>query len=208
VDNDCNSLSDGNDPACQGPTCTDTDGDGFYAQEGCGTRVDCDDSDAGINPSAPEDCLNGVDDDCDGLVDAADPSAGNCPVDCTDADEDGYAVEGNECGPRDCDDANATVNPGATEDCLNGVDDDCDGLVDDQDSDCGACVPTARKEKGRRCGNDLDDDCDGAVDLEDDDCKVGDGRDHPRNWGGGRDCTDEECGPAETRLEKRKRRRR
>ena len=49
---------------------------------------------------------------------------------CTDDDEDGYNITGGECGPIDCNDADSTVNPGASEAC-NGVDDDCDILTDD-----------------------------------------------------------------------------
>ncbi|HEY6476429.1 MAG TPA: CotH kinase family protein [Polyangia bacterium] len=45
--------------------------------------------------------------------------------DVTDADGDGTAW----C--NDCNDANAAVHPGAPEICGNGVDDDCNGLVDD-----------------------------------------------------------------------------
>ncbi len=48
---------------------------------------------------------------------------------CTDADQDGYSVEGGACGAVDCNDANAGVNPGATEIPLNGVDDDCNPLT-------------------------------------------------------------------------------
>lgn len=47
-----------------------------------------------------------------------------------DLDADGY----NDL--VDCDDANAAVNPGATEDCTDGVDNDCDGKIDADDSDC------------------------------------------------------------------------
>ena len=36
----------------------------------------------------------------------------------------------------DCDETNADINPGATEDCTDGVDNDCNGLVDDEDGAC------------------------------------------------------------------------
>jgi hypothetical protein len=49
---------------------------------------------------------------------------------CTDADRDGFYSEGGTCGPKDCNDGNAAVNPLAAEAC-NGRDDDCDGVVDD-----------------------------------------------------------------------------
>ena len=53
------------------------------------------------------------------------------------------------------------------EDCENGADDDLDGLVDCDDSDCArhnAC-PGAEI-----CGNLIDDDLDGLTDCDDDDC--------------------------------------
>ncbi len=59
-----------------------------------------------------------------------------------DADGDGFgdvsrpadACEGVAL-PGDCDDADAAVHPAATEACNGGLDDDCDGLVDDADLD-------------------------------------------------------------------------
>jgi len=66
------------------------------------------------------DCINGQDDDCDGLVDSAD-------VDClSDLDKDGYI------SPSDCNDTNSKINPGMTEIIGNGIDDDCNPLTKDQ----------------------------------------------------------------------------
>ena len=76
-----------------------------------------------MNPNAPETC-DGVDNNCDGLVDDADLAV-NCnqPVD---FDGDGFAED------VDCDDTDPDVNPNAPETC-DGIDNNCDGLVDDAD---------------------------------------------------------------------------
>ncbi len=55
---------------------------------------------------------------------------------CTDADGDLYSSEGGICGPVDCNDAAAAVNPGASESCADGIDNDCDGLTDGADAEC------------------------------------------------------------------------
>ncbi|MBW2981830.1 right-handed parallel beta-helix repeat-containing protein [Candidatus Woesearchaeota archaeon] len=62
---------------------------------------------------------------------------------CVDIDTDGYGRCPN-CGVAngctydgdDCDDINAAVNPGATEVCNDGIDNDCDGLTDAEDPAC------------------------------------------------------------------------
>lgn len=57
---------------------------------------------------------------------------------CLDLDSDGFDDRPG-CGEVDCDDAVASTNPGAVELCGNGVDDDCDG-VPDNNTDLGAFV--------------------------------------------------------------------
>ena len=50
-----------------------------------------------------------------------------------DADGDGYAAA-NECNMLnglDCDDTNAAINPGALEICGDGIDNNCDGVIDE-----------------------------------------------------------------------------
>jgi hypothetical protein len=58
--------------------------------------------------------------------------AGGCT---TDADGDGYVSE--SCGGDDCNDADAGINPGATEVCGDSVDNNCDGAVDEGCTSCG-----------------------------------------------------------------------
>jgi len=92
----------------------DVDGDGYTDE------IDCNDNDASIHPGATETPYDGVDQDCDG-------------TDLTDVDGDGY--DGGGSGD-DCNDNDGTINPGATE-TENGVDDDCDGTIDDPPLPCG-----------------------------------------------------------------------
>ncbi len=56
-------------------------------------------------------------------------------VRCDDADGDGFADE--SCGGHDCDDGDDGINPEAAEVCDDGVDNDCDGASDGDDSECG-----------------------------------------------------------------------
>jgi hypothetical protein len=100
------------------------------------TTGDCDDTDALVNPGEFEVGCNGVDDDCDGLVDEF--SGGTLWYEDTDGDFYGnpnvillacFQPSGFVGNPGDCDDTDATVHPGANDFC-NGIDDDCDGTVD------------------------------------------------------------------------------
>lgn len=52
-----------------GLDCVDVDMDGYYSTDGCGVALDCDDSLSLVYPTAREICSNGIDNDCDGLID-------------------------------------------------------------------------------------------------------------------------------------------
>jgi hypothetical protein len=133
-------------PSCPAPppACTDNDGDGYGnpGDSSCpnGSATDCNDNSRSINPGAAENCTDGIDNNCNNLVDTQDPNAINCPIECIDADGDGY--DGN-CSPVDCADSNPDVNPGAYEVCDDVTDNDCNGKTDCADSACSsdpACV--------------------------------------------------------------------
>ena len=119
----------------------DLDGDGSYDDTCRGN--DCDDTDPLISPDAEESC-DGVDRNCDGLVNQ--PDAIDASVWYADADGDGYgdpwtsvsactAPSGYVADATDCDDNDASINPSADEICDGGVhDNDCDGVIDEDDA--------------------------------------------------------------------------
>ncbi len=100
---------DGIDSDCAGNDDYDQDGDGFDTPAGGGD--DCDDTDASVYVGAPDTWYDGVDSDCAGDDDY-------------DQDLDGVDY------PDDCNDTDPTVT-GPTAETWNGVDDDCNGYVDD-----------------------------------------------------------------------------
>jgi hypothetical protein len=129
----CNDKGDDSSGGGNDPT-GDADADGFAAPD------DCNDDDALVHPGAEESC-DGVDNDCDGEVDA-DPVDGGTYF--LDEDGDGYGagegviacepVAGSVKNPDDCDDTRSDVSPAAAEVCDDlDVDEDCDDLIDDAD---------------------------------------------------------------------------
>jgi len=96
----------------------------------------------GAHEEPRPECNDGLDNDHDEDSDMEDEGC-EAPEDddeynliCTDNDEDGFALEGDECGPMDCDDEDYEIHPEADEYC-NEVDDNCNGLVDEENAmDC------------------------------------------------------------------------
>ncbi len=129
-------VGEDSEPTATTDTDTDVDGDGYEIGE------DCDDTNASVHPDATEAC-DGVDNNCSGNEN----DAANALMWYADADGDGYgnadstyiacdAPEGYLADATDCDDADAAVNPGATEVCGDVSDNDCEGGAK-------ACGPTS-----------------------------------------------------------------
>jgi hypothetical protein len=157
VDDNCNGqVDEGLIP----PTWyADNDGDGFgnpaVSVQACnappayvGNDDDCNDNNANINPNAVEVC-NNIDDNCNGQVDE-----GVLITSYFDDDGDGFGNDnifnvgcnippGYVLNGGDCNDANAAINPGATEIC-NDIDDDCDGFIDEVCNLCNVTLPACK----------------------------------------------------------------
>ncbi len=108
---------------------------------------DCAPADATVGPDTREDC-NSIDDDCDGRVDEGFGCVGGTSAPC--------ATSCGSTGQRACD-ATCTASPTCTppgEGC-NGVDDDCDGRVDEtvecSAGSSGACTTSCGSTGTRSC---------------------------------------------------------
>lgn len=136
ADTDTDTASETGDTGETDPARIDDDGDGYAEADG-----DCDDTDAGRSPGLSEVC-DGIDNDCDGPEDE-----GVTTTYYRDVDGDGYgnaasATEacedpgGHVRNGDDCDDRAETVYPGAADDQGDGMDNDCDGTIDEDWDPC------------------------------------------------------------------------
>jgi hypothetical protein len=146
TDTDCDGTLDEDDALDVLTWYTDGDGDSFgnaastdvdCAQPSgfVADATDCDDNASGTWPGADEYC-DGIDTDCDGVLDedealdvstwymdADGDSYGDASASDIDCDQpSGYLADG-----TDCNDGDADIRPGAPEICENGVIQDCDG---------------------------------------------------------------------------------
>lgn len=170
-------------PYCGDGNCDDGE-DPCTCSDDCGTRV--------ANEQVSFNCDDGIDNDCDG------------ETDCADSDCDADPVCAAVCGNSTCDPGENSCNceadcgaPAASEtgdtDCADGLDNDCDGDTDCDDSECSAATPCnpycgdSKCNTGENpcncsadcgtaplteenCEDNEDNDCDGSTDCDDSDC--------------------------------------
>ena len=172
---------DGVDQDCDGADASvcfhDSDNDGFggavgFGPVGCDAPSfsdvggDCDDLRGDVYPGADEIC-DGRDTNCDGIQDT------NPVITYIDADGDAFGLLSTQlslCGPLgdrvvaagDCNDADASILPGATELPADGVDQNCDGAelcYRDVDHD-GYAGPSTHPQQSLVCMLNQPNDCD------------------------------------------------
>ena len=121
---------------------------------------DCDDTRSAVSPAGTETCATAYDDDCDGSTN--DVGATSCTTYYYDGDADGYGLStSTQCtcsssgsysttDSTDCDDADSTIHPGATDPVATGdqVDQDCDTFIDEDGVGYGDIVLTEFQANG------------------------------------------------------------
>ena len=151
VDDDCDGQVDEDGTVV---SYRDVDGDG-YGDEGDKSTActrpdgyvalggDCDDAAAEVNPAAAERCDGSVDENCDGSVDET--GAEGSATFAADLDGDGFGDPNNtrdECEEpdgyvlemSDCDDTDASINPGGQERCDGAGDENCNGEINEAEA--------------------------------------------------------------------------
>ncbi len=218
-DNDCDGTVDEDDAADVSTWYADADADGYgdplvtasactqpsgFVSPASPDMHDCDDDDASINPGATETC-DGVDQDCDGVEDEGAADAGTWH---SDADADGYgsvsdtltaceAPSGYLADDSDCDDSDASINPGATETPADGVDSDCDGAELCWDDDDGDGYLDTSGDTRASVDSDCSDPNEGDAGTPTTDCDDDDATIHPGATETPADGVDSDCDGAE-----------
>lgn len=125
--------------------CADGDHDGYCA---AGPGADCDDTQSPVHPNAPERC-NSIDDDCDGGIDEGFGIGSACSVGlgvCKVAGLQACAADGAVF-------CNAPAPGTPTAEVCDGIDNDCDGLIDDDLADPDACQIFSVVQAGAQLGS-------------------------------------------------------
>ena len=151
-------------------------------------------------PSAPNELCDGLDNDCDSSIDETFTNLGNsCSIGIGVCQRTGVYVCTEDGLETEC---NAVAGAPNNEVCEDGLDNDCDGYVDEEDEDCRQCENGQTRQCGltdigacefgtetcedgfwgecvgaiypvdETCDDDLDNDCDNYSDNEDNDCII------------------------------------
>jgi hypothetical protein len=182
VDNDSPFFDDDGDCYCESTPCNGT----IAPVASCGVLQsgDCNDTSSLDYPGSDERC-DGIDNNCDGTIDEY--SAIDAPNWYADVDGDGFGISqyiqvacnqptGYSATADDCNDNDPSIYPGAVEQ-PNSIDDDCDGIVDDNtvnydddgdgfnenQGDCDDSTPMVNPAQVEVI-NAVDDDCNGIID--------------------------------------------